>query len=295
MCQVSAPMRAAVKQIEAEYPSAVFAGSVPDKRHLRNGGYHVCLNHLWQYGNADDYSNRRKLDNSTAFTKQGRVFSAAFDISLSARDMKRLHARVRRVYLDRGDPRRKYINAINCWDGAGDAVRYDFQANTAGYASPDHRSHTHGDQPRAYIDVYRDAKQAAKASRALVSIMTGESKAAWTAREEPKPAKPAVPAGPKPVPPTHRVKAGDTLWAIARRYKLSVAQLKAWNALSSDTIGVGKVLRLAAPPKPTRHTVRAGDTLWEIGRKYQVSVARLKAWNGLKNDTIIPGKVLRVG
>ncbi len=298
MCKVSAPMRAIVKGVEKEYKSAVFAGIVPDRRHLRSGGYHCCLVHLWQYGNADDYSNRRKLDNSTAFTKQGREYSCAYDISLSRADMKRVHGRVRKVYLDRQDPRRKYINAINCWDGSGDAVRYDFQANTAGFASDDHKSHVHGDVPRAYVDVHRDLKQAEKAARAHLSVLTGESEAAWVAREEPKAPAPAKPSGrdqARPVPPTHRVKAGDTLWAIAQRYKLSVPQLKAWNALSSDTIGVGKILRLTAPAKPTRHSVRPGDTLWEIAQKYKVSVAKLKAWNGLKNDTIHPGKVLRVG
>lgn len=294
MCKASAPMRGIVKGVEREYKSAVFAGIVPDRRHLRNGGYHCCLIHLWQYGNADDYSNRRKLDNSTAFTKLGREFSCAYDISLSKADMKRAHGRVRKVFLDRSDPRRKYINAINCWDGSGDAVRYDFQANTAGYASPDHKSHVHGDAPRAYVDVHRDLKQAEKAARAHVSVLTGESKAAWTAREEP-PTKPSGQNQPRPVPPTHRVKAGETLWAIAQRYKLSVPQLKAWNGLSSDTIGVGKILRLTAPPRPTRHTVRPGDTLWEISGRYNVSVAKLKAWNGLKSDTIHPGKVLRVG
>ncbi len=299
MCKASPLMRDAVKKIEAEYPTAVFAGIVPDKRHLRNGGYHVCLTHLWQFGNADDYSNRRRLDESKALTRAGREYSAAFDVSLGKADMKRLHARVRKVFLDRSDPRREYLNAINCWDGGGDAVRYDFQANTAGFASEDHKSHTHGDQPRAYVDVHRDAKLAAKAARAWVSVMTGESRAAWTSREEPKPAKPSAPsprtpAPARPVPATHKVVRGDTLWDIARRYKLSVPQLKAWNKLSSDTIAVGKVLRLTAPPKPSRHTVVRGDTLWEISQRYGVTVARIKAWNGLKSDTIIPGRVLRV-
>lgn len=305
MCQASAPMRDAVKKIEAVFKSAVFAGIVADKRHLSRGGYHVCLNHLFQHGNANDYSNRRKLDESTAFTKQGRVFSCAFDIGLGKADMKRLHANVRRVYLDRSDPRRKYLNAINCWDGSGDAIRYDFQGNTASFASRDHRSHTHGDQPRAYVDTFRDAKLAAKAARALVSTVTGEAKATWIGREEPKP-KPAKAAAPKPAPPkppapavkpkpvTHRVARGDTLWALGRRYNVAVAQLKSFNGLESDDIVPGQVLRLAAPPRPARHTVAKGDTLWGLAELYKVPVAQVKAWNGLTSDTIHPGKVLRV-
>lgn len=302
MCQASAPMRAAIRQIEKVYPSAVLAGIVADKRHLKRGGYHCCLVHLLAYGNGHDYSARRPFDSLKAVTKAGRVFSCALDIGLGRADMKRLHANVRRVYLDRSDPRRRFINAINCWDGSGDAVRYDFQAGTAGWATPDHRTHAHCDVPRAYVDIYRDEKEAAKASRALVSVVTGETRAAWTAREEPKPKpkpKPPVPAPrppatPTPRPPTHRVKAGDTLWAIAKRYDLSVTHLKTWNALTSDTIAVGRVLRLAAPPKPTRHTVVRGDTLWEIAQRYKVTVGQIKSWNGLTGDTIMPGKVLRI-
>jgi LysM repeat protein len=297
MCQASPLMRDAVKTVEKTFKSAVFAGIVPDPRHLKHGGYHVCFNHLVAHGNADDYSNRRKLDESTAFTLAGRGLSCASDVSLSRADMMRLHANVRRVYLDHTDPRRKLINAINCWDGSGDAVRYDFQGNTAGYASPDHKSHTHGDFPRAYVDAHRDAKTAAKSMRAWVSVVTGEAKAVWVAREEPKPAAaPAKPPPPvvKPKPITYKVVAGDTLWAIGRKYNVAVTQLKTWNGLKSDTIAVGSILRLAAPPKPTRHTVVRGDTLWEISQHYRVSVAQIKAWNGLKSDTINPGQVLRV-
>ena len=49
------------------------------------------------------------------------------------------------------------------------------------------------------------------------------------------------------------VKRGDTLWAIARRYGVTVDELRAWNGLSGDRIEVGQVLRVhtdgaAAPP-----------------------------------------------
>jgi LysM repeat protein len=295
MCQAPSAMREAVKAMEKAFRSAVFAGIVPDSRHLKNGGYHVCLVHLFAHGKADDYSNRRKLDQSTAVSKPGRGFSCASDVSLSKADMMRLHANVRRVYLDRTDRRRRYINAINCWDGSGDAVRYDFQGNTAGWASPDHKSHTHADFPRAYIDADRDPKMAAKAQRAWVSVVTGEARAAWDDREEPKPVvAPKPPPGAAPKPVTYKVVAGDTLWAIAHKYNVGVTQLKTWNGLTSDVIQVGQILRLTAAPKPTRYTVVHGDTLWAIGQHFKVSVAQIKAWNGLKSDTINPGQVLRI-
>lgn len=261
MCEASKPMRWTVDQLEATYKSAVFAGILPDAAHRKRGGYHVCLVHLWAAGLADDYSNTRRLDESPAFTVQGRGFSAAFDVSLGPADMKRLHGNVRRVWLDKTDPRRKWINAINCWDGSGPAVRYDFQADTQGEASDDHTWHTHGDEPRAYVDVYRDEVEAWKAARAYASVMTGESRAVWTAREEPKPA-PAKPAVPAPKvdaapavparPASWTVKAGDTLTVIAAAGGVTVAQVKTWNGLKTDDIFPGQAFRLTAPPAPVK-------------------------------------------
>lgn len=42
----------------------------------------------------------------------------------------------------------------------------------------------------------------------------------------------------------HVVTAGETLWSIARRYNTTVAQIKAFNNLQSDLIGVGWRLRV---------------------------------------------------
>lgn len=244
MCVASPNTRSiAVATVEKKFKSAVFAGDVPDPRHLSRGGYHVCLVHLWSHGNADDYSNRRRLDESTAFTAAGRALVAAFDISLSPADMKRVYANVRKVWLDESDPRRKWINAINCWDGSGDATRFDFVAQTAGYASPDHKTHIHCDQPRAYVDLHRSEPDAQKAARAAASVITGEARAVWEGREEGKPA-------PKPKATTYTVVAGDNLTRIGARSGVTVANLQAWNGLKSTVIFPGQVLRLTAPPRP---------------------------------------------
>ncbi|WP_010078438.1 LysM peptidoglycan-binding domain-containing protein, partial [Liquorilactobacillus mali] len=44
----------------------------------------------------------------------------------------------------------------------------------------------------------------------------------------------------------YTVKSGDSLWAIANKYGVSVANLKSWNNLSSDTIYVGQSLKIAS-------------------------------------------------
>jgi N-acetylmuramoyl-L-alanine amidase len=104
----------------------------------------------------------------------------------------------------------------------------------------------------------------------------------------PKPvAKPVVSASAK----TYTVKAGDTLWGISRDTGVSVANLKAYNKLSSDVISIGQVLNLT---NAVYHTVKSGDTLWGISRDYKVAVSQIKSLSGLKSDIIHVGDKLRI-
>ncbi|TFI98097.1 muramidase-2 [Carnobacterium divergens] len=114
---------------------------------------------------------------------------------------------------------------------------------------------------------------------------------------------------------TYVVKSGDTLWGIANQFGLTVANLKAMNNLSSDTIFVGQQLKVkggstttpAPDPTPTPtpdptpdpgnssvYTVKSGDSLWGIANKNGVSVANLKAWNNLSSDMIFVGQKLTI-
>jgi len=65
---------------------------------------------------------------------------------------------------------------------------------------------------------------------------------------------------PPPQPVHHTVQRGDTLSKLAKRHHTTVAQLKAWNSLSSDRIDIGQELIVGytgdappeAAPTPTR-------------------------------------------
>jgi len=107
---------------------------------------------------------------------------------------------------------------------------------------------------------------------------------------------PRTPEAPTRV--VYTVRRGDALSEIARKYGVSVADIKRWNNLSGNTIRVGQelVLYLSEPVTPERvvYTVRRGDTLSEIAKRFGVSVTAIKRWNNLDDNTIQIGQRLTI-
>ncbi len=102
------------------------------------------------------------------------------------------------------------------------------------------------------------------------------------------------------------VKSGDTLTGIASKNGVSVASLKSWNNLKTDTIYVNQALTIkggstsggTTTPAPSTtnssYIVKSGDTLTSIASKNGVSVSDLKKSNSLTSDTIYVGQKLVV-
>jgi membrane-bound lytic murein transglycosylase D len=114
-------------------------------------------------------------------------------------------------------------------------------------------------------------------------------------------------ANTQPVPTTaYQVRSGDSLWAIANRYKLSIDELATWNNIDpSAVLRLGQSLRMQPqvtlasndiPPPSTRdetpesitqYQVRRGDTLVKIARDHNVRVRDIAEWNGIQVNSII--------
>ncbi len=91
----------------------------------------------------------------------------------------------------------------------------------------------------------------------------------------------------------HRVTRGESLTVIARRYDVTVDELRDWNSLRSDGLAIGQQLRVPAEDDASTF-VRRGDTLEAIARRHQLSVEQLRDLNGLDGDHIEPGQRLRL-
>jgi len=126
----------------------------------------------------------------------------------------------------------------------------------------------------------------------------------------------------------HIVQKGETLFSIAKKYGLSLSDLRQINNLKNFRLDAGGVLNIkkgsassastlppTAEPIPTAspsapstststgttntsnkvsHTVKPGETLYAISRKYGVSVQQLKTMNNLPDNTVKLGQVLTI-
>ena len=109
------------------------------------------------------------------------------------------------------------------------------------------------------------------------------------------------------------MKSGDVLGKIAERHGCTVAQLKAWNGLTSNNIRVGQKLIVSAAASSsesspqtsapaaaqsgeyTSYTVKSGDSFYSIAKNYPgVSAQDIMNFNGLSSSKIQPGMTIRI-
>ena len=116
----------------------------------------------------------------------------------------------------------------------------------------------------------------------------------------------------------YRIQAGDALHLIAKKFKVSVADIKRENQLSSNKLIAGRLLKIPGhqaliPVKKKAvgkkrnirkrasrllayktYKVRRGDTLIKIAHKFGLSVNDLKRKNRLTSVAIFPGQILKL-
>jgi len=112
----------------------------------------------------------------------------------------------------------------------------------------------------------------------------------------------------------YKIKNGDTLSQIARKYRTSTALIKNVNKIKKSNIRAGKYLLIPTSTKSIQqyslsknsrqskiqntarsgtkltHTVKSGDSFWSISRKYNVNSRSVAKWNGMA-----PIDTLRIG
>lgn len=95
---------------------------------------------------------------------------------------------------------------------------------------------------------------------------------------------------------THTIKKGENLNLIAKKYGVSVSDIKRWNKITNaNKIYAGQRLKIYTNKTTwVTYTVKSGDNLSVIAQKYGVSVSDIKKWNNLKSTKIYVGQKLKI-
>ncbi|MDA8628834.1 LysM peptidoglycan-binding domain-containing protein [Bacteroidia bacterium] len=103
-------------------------------------------------------------------------------------------------------------------------------------------------------------------------------------------------------PNTHTVMRGETVYSIARMYKMSPSQIVEYNdnlrnggnLLADQIIWLVPKDKTGETQKASIHFVKPGETLFSISRKYQITVDALRSINNLSSNTIWVGQKIRI-
>ena len=113
-----------------------------------------------------------------------------------------------------------------------------------------------------------------------------------------------------PVDLVYIVQKGDSLYAIAKKFNISVDELIRLNNLTSTTLQIGQVLRITQGAEPDfgkecigtgyvepqyeTYVVKKGDSLYVIAKKFNTSVDNIKKLNNLTSNNLDVGQVLKI-
>ena len=93
---------------------------------------------------------------------------------------------------------------------------------------------------------------------------------------------------------TYTVKSGDSLYSIAKKYGVTVDELKKANGLTSNNLSLNQKLVIPEAKGKIGYIVKSGDSLYSIAKKYNVTVDELKKANGLTTNILTIGQELTI-
>jgi LysM repeat protein len=99
----------------------------------------------------------------------------------------------------------------------------------------------------------------------------------------------------------HQVDAGETLFALSKRYGVPVVTLLEHNPTADAGLEVGQLLKVLYIPRTAKttaegtiHKVAPKETLFSVAKMYDVTVNDIKLWNNLSDNSLKLGQELLI-
>ncbi|AOO73058.1 C40 family peptidase [Ligilactobacillus salivarius] len=104
---------------------------------------------------------------------------------------------------------------------------------------------------------------------------------------------------------THKVKQNETVWALSKKYGVSIQSIEKLNRINSNHLIItGQTLQIPSKDgsqtvnknnNKSTYTIKSGDTLWRIAQNNHISLDELLSLNNLNaSDNIYPGQVIKL-
>ena len=102
---------------------------------------------------------------------------------------------------------------------------------------------------------------------------------------------------------THKIKPGDSLWELARKYDTRVEIIKKINFLEKDLLSLNETILIPLSQSEENnfipfevHVVSEGDSLWAIALRYKLSAREIARNNSIEMNSILTiGQQLNIG
>jgi len=102
---------------------------------------------------------------------------------------------------------------------------------------------------------------------------------------------------------THKIKSGDSLWELARKYDTRVEIIKKINFLEKDLLSINETILIPLSQSESNnfipfevHVVSEGDSLWRIASRYNLSPREIARNNSIETDSVLRiGQQLNIG
>lgn len=92
----------------------------------------------------------------------------------------------------------------------------------------------------------------------------------------------------------YTVVAGDSLYALANKFGVTINEIKALNNLTSDILSIGQKLKIPSKENYLTYTVKSGDNLYSIARNFNTTVSDIQALNNLTTSNLSIGQKLLI-